>query len=880
MSIYSLTLFSQEIIVTPYLQDVTESSVIIMWESSDSGEGKINFGVTPFDLTTEIISTSDIGNGASRIHEANLTSLLPDLKYYYKVTMEDGQSSNLYYFKTLALQVEEPSSQFMAISDMQRDNSKPDKFREIIEEGLIPTILEEVGDNLYDLEGVMIPGDLVVTGGNYGSWNSHFFSQSDSLFPYCPLYPVPGNHEYHSGGLPNFKKYFSLPENGPSSILEECWYKDISNVRIIGLNSNSGSSDQDLQLDWLSETLDSTCADEDIDFVFAQLHHPYKSELWTPGENSFTGKVIDSLEQFTTECNKASLHFFGHTHGYSRGQSQDHKHLWINVATAGGAIDNWGEFPNADYPEFVKSQDEYGFVYVDVEAGLDPNFVIRRYSRGDQDVIQDNIVRDEIRIYNNSIPPKRPIGIFPSDDTLSSSCLLLKSSFFYGIDDTHQASQWQISADSLFDSEIVIDEWRQNENFYNEINTQANDDLTDLEIEEVLDVGNYYWRIRYRNQSLDWSEWSNIDSFYIGSSADTLSSNLILNPDAENDINNWTGDIEALENGECNSVLPFEGNSNFGVGGICQNESDIGIATQTIDLSAFSNEIMNDKLSIAFSGYMRNYNGSDIPEMYVELYADNVLEITSPIISNTTSDWTLKSQIMDLPDNITDVIVVLKGTRIAGTDNDSYFDKLSLYLLDNVDNECSECFGKSNIDADLDGYCNDIDCNDNNDQIYPGAIELCNGVDDNCDMVADIGNTVQWTGNGNNTSWSDPSNWDQNLTPLSCQHVIINANDTVFVDGNFECYTIEMISNTTLIIPDDNSLTVNSQSTNMTSSVELHGNMIIDGLCNVKNSQQAGFEIYGYLRNNNRFNLSSINAETVFVKTGGIFENYGEAKSE
>ena len=35
-----------------------------------------------------------------------------------------------------------------------------------------------------------------------------------------------------------------------------------------------------------------------IDFVFAQLHHPHKSELWTPGENDYTGEVIQRMENF------------------------------------------------------------------------------------------------------------------------------------------------------------------------------------------------------------------------------------------------------------------------------------------------------------------------------------------------------------------------------------------------------------------------------------------------------------------------------------------------------------------------------------------------------------------------------------------------------
>ncbi|WP_426748873.1 MopE-related protein [Myxococcus faecalis] len=38
-----------------------------------------------------------------------------------------------------------------------------------------------------------------------------------------------------------------------------------------------------------------------------------------------------------------------------------------------------------------------------------------------------------------------------------------------------------------------------------------------------------------------------------------------------------------------------------------------------------------------------------------------------------------------------------------------------------------------------DGYVEDIDCDDFTSTTYPGALELCNGVDDNCDTVADEG---------------------------------------------------------------------------------------------------------------------------------------------
>ena len=679
--LFTLSFFfinGQNIIVTPYLQNGSPTDMTIMWETDATNDGFVDWGTDAFTLTNTVTSTSIASDGSNRIHTATISGLTADTKYYYKVRTTTGVLSTLYTLKTHPTKASETSMNLVAMSDMQRDGSNPNVFETIIDAGIIPVATANYPNGMEDIEAILIPGDLVATG-NYSSWRNTFLAPADDLFPYVPMYPVPGNHEYFGTGVSLFFDYINLPLNGSASNPEEWWYKDISNVRIIGLNSNNGTAGQ---LAWLQTVLDAAGSDSTIDFVFAQLHHPYKSELWTPGELDFSGDVIALLETFSTTYSKPSIHFFGHTHAYSRGQSRDHNHLWVNVATAGGAIDNWGEFPNADYEEFVLSEDEYGFVMLEVEAGADPQFVLKRYSQGDQDTFENNTLSDEITIKRYNTAPQTPTGLIPVGN-VSTSCVNLKASAFNNAGNSHQATHWQVVEGCDFSVPEVIDVWKQSTNWYNEVNTQLNDDLTDEQIFSLDTNTNYCWRVRYRNSNLTWSDWSSPVSITT-TSPNNITSNLLLNPDAESGIANWTGDIETLTSDECGSVPTYQGTSFFGVGGICANEQTNGLAFQQIDVSAYATSIDAGIYMVEYSGYLRTWAvNNDLPEMYVEFLdsGNNVLG-TSPTISNNQPEWLLKSGFVTIPNGTRSLNTYLKGTRLGGSDNDSYFDALSVRLME------------------------------------------------------------------------------------------------------------------------------------------------------------------------------------------------------
>ena len=565
---------------------------------------------------------------------------------------------------------------------MQRDWEHPNVFEDMINDEIIPFVNNRYGNDLAtDLAYVFIPGDLVVTGSNYGSWEDSFFDPAQPLLQHVPVYPVAGNHEQNSA---NYFKYFSLPTNGTNQndYLEHWYYKDYSNVRLIGLESNSGYRIQE-QLDWLQGVLDDACSNEHIDFVYAQLHHPYHSELWIAGNTDYTGDVISILEEFSSDCGKPSVHFFGHTHGYSRGQSRDHNHLMVNVATAGGAIDNWGEYAQQDYKEFSKSDDDYGFVLVEVEAGNDPQFLLTRVSHGSyENGLVNNEIRDTIRVRKNNIKPDKPTGLFPYQDALlSPDCIVFLGSNFSDDDNQYQgAVHWQVATDASFNA-LVYDDWFQHENWYYDVDLEAGNSLTEREISILQENSSYYWRVRYRDLSLGWSEWS--DAIGFSTSNSLFSANLLINPGAEDNVTGWTqveGSFESISSGECAGNNAHSGTRLFAVGGVC-NPNAYGEGFQDINVDAYASMIDQDSAIVFFGGYLSDYSGSDVPAFQLEFYnASNTLLGSTVSYENQSPEWTYVFDNIAVPATTRKIRMILTGTRNAGTDNDSYFDDLFVRL--------------------------------------------------------------------------------------------------------------------------------------------------------------------------------------------------------
>lgn len=114
-------------------------------------------------------------------------------------------------------------------------------------------------------------------------------------------------------------------------------------------------------------------------------------------------------------------------------------------------------------------------------------------------------------------------------------------------------------------------------------------------------------------------------------------------------------------------------------------------------------------------------------------------------------------------------------------------------VCDGVDNNCNISIDE-NFDLDNDGFtsCNG-DCNDTNPNIFPGASEQCNGTDDNCNTLVDDGVVVQnWYIDADNdgfgagaplSSCSAPPGRVSNNDDCDDLNAARNPNETELCDG-------------------------------------------------------------------------------------------------
>ena len=506
-----------QLILVPYLQEPLPNSIYVCWHDTLASTTSVEYGATE-SLGEIVTGTSEIIADAYRWHSVKLTNLQPNTEYFYKAISGSGESK-VYSFKTLPDDSFKGKLRFLLLSDTHNsDTTMPVKVITAAKK----KIQELYGPNLQDdINVVLHSGDLVVSGSTISQYTDQYFAVMANVSPYVPFMTITGNHE---GENQNYYKYMHYDDVTPYVTAgERFWSFKVANTLIIGLNSNAVTSFGALQTYWLNQILSQAQADTTIDFIFVMSHHFSITELWGEGITYDGGPdyVTNQVYQLLKKYSKVVQHSYGHTHGYERGtvESEDPDSFGdfriICGGGGGGATDRWGAFVNNDYPNIQITLDNYFFqiIEVDIENKI---YESTMYSLGNSDKPRTTEVMDHWYRKINQPGPQAPVTYNP---VIDSNKITFNTSEING--DSLMTVKIQVADDENFTNTVIdtMIDWKDiygvDESF-NPIDLNKSIDLTKLSFESsYLNSGNlYYYRVKYRDHNLKWSEWSNVTSFH------------------------------------------------------------------------------------------------------------------------------------------------------------------------------------------------------------------------------------------------------------------------------------------------------------------------------------------------------------------------------
>ena len=280
-----------ELLKGPYLQDVTQTGITIVWE-------------TDIVASTEILYTEQAlphlerhvrQPAFTKIHEIRLEELQPEMAYRYRVISENlgGQrvESPAYIFRT-ASHLDTPF-RFVVWGDSRTDHKKARQVAELIAR--------------QKPDFVVSVGDVVSDGNTYSDWGTQYFDPIKHFASTTPSYVAAGNHEEDAHW---FDDFLAQPGN-------EHWFAfSYGNSRFIVLDTNRPYEKGSQQYEWFLAELQSR-ESQQASFRFTFFHHPPYSELSYPGDANVRAFLVPLSETYGVD-----IVFAGHTHDYERGRKQ------------------------------------------------------------------------------------------------------------------------------------------------------------------------------------------------------------------------------------------------------------------------------------------------------------------------------------------------------------------------------------------------------------------------------------------------------------------------------------------------------------------------------------------------------------------------------
>jgi hypothetical protein len=308
----------------PYLQVATSNSIIVRWRTDTWARSRVRYGTEPGKLTSFADDSALVTE-----HEVQLTNLSPKTKYYYSIggirdTLQ-GNADN--FFMTLPPTGEESLYRIGVFGDCGNNSTNQRNVRD--------QVINYLGQNY--MSAWILLGDNAYRDGEDAQYQANFFNiYKNNLLKKYPLFPAPGNHDYHDVEFSQavaqkthevaYYQNFSMPTNGESggvpSHTEAFYSFDIGNVHFLSLDSYGMEENATRmydttgpQVQWIKKDLE---ANKNKGWVVAYWHHP----PYTMGSHNSDkeGELVKIRENFIRIIERygVDLVLCGHSHLYER----------------------------------------------------------------------------------------------------------------------------------------------------------------------------------------------------------------------------------------------------------------------------------------------------------------------------------------------------------------------------------------------------------------------------------------------------------------------------------------------------------------------------------------------------------------------------------
>jgi len=322
----------------PYLQNMSETSMVVMCELTEDVPLMLQFGTN--DTYGESVPMESVASGGGTYFlRAVLTGLSAETTYHYRLasTLGDPVTADATFRTAPARWMD---FTFGALGDTQTSNGgvwQADPWEPA------KTMLQHMVDRGVAF-GLGI-GDHAQDGNSYASTkSSHLDRWAAVLGPHVPFFISWGNHDGSSPAHP-LRLAADMPsrwQTNASPSVRTSGYGNFSfsysGVFFVCLDyfqvNNRSASDpaNDLTNGWLDDQLASPAA-RDARFRIVAVHVPPYCERWIDGNAALRAQLVPRLEQYQVD-----LCFSGHMHGYERGLLNG-----VNYVIAGGG--SYLDFP-------------------------------------------------------------------------------------------------------------------------------------------------------------------------------------------------------------------------------------------------------------------------------------------------------------------------------------------------------------------------------------------------------------------------------------------------------------------------------------------------------------------------------------------------------